>query len=70
MSLVADWIVQVAALVSAAAATGAFGLGVAAVIMLRRHDRVLFGEDVVGHDDGLVGQVRDHRTALEEEELL
>jgi len=67
MSLVATWVVQVAALISAAAATGAFGAALATVIMVRRHERVLFGEEALDHDDGLVGEVQEHRDVLEEE---
>lgn len=68
MSVVADWFVQVAVLLSAAAATSAVTAAAGTWLVVRRHDRALFGEEDLA--DGLVDRVREHQRVLEEEDLL
>lgn len=70
MSLLAEWVVQVASIVAATAATGAFGASAALWLQVRRHDRELYGEGDVDERPGLVAYVYEHRRALRREELL
>lgn len=71
MPFVETWLAQLAAMVSAAAATGAFAAALSTLILVRRHDRTLYGEGAIQSDQGLVHQVdenvrriREHRQTL------
>lgn len=56
------------AVVLATTAISLMGTTISGVLLLRRHDRTLYGED--DEDDGLVDDVNEHRDALREEGIL
>jgi hypothetical protein len=59
----------IATVVTAISSTGAFGAAVAIYLTVRRHDRVLFGEQGVDEIDGVVPEVYRNKRVLEEEGL-
>lgn len=64
-----DLVLQAAAIVTATGAVGTFGGCVACYRLLKKHDRVLFGEDGVEHWGGIIAEVRTNKRALEDEGL-
>jgi len=61
MALIEAWLAQLAALVSAAMATAAATAAVSTWLLVRRHDRTLYGEEAIESDRGLVNQVNENR---------
>lgn len=65
-----QYIVAVAATITATAAIGTFATAVATYRAVRQHERVLFGEEDVEAWDGLTTVVKRHDRVLREEDLL
>lgn len=64
------WIIiqTASAVVTAIAAAGGFTFAWRSYRMLRRHERVLFGEESVDDWKGVVGMVENHRERLNKAE--
>ncbi|TKX79542.1 hypothetical protein EXE53_15370 [Halorubrum sp. SD626R] len=58
-----------AATITAASAMATAGFTAAILRAVKRHDRVLFGEDAVESWNGLVAEVRENKQTLKEEDL-
>lgn len=62
-------IYPVAATITATSALATAGFTAAIYRGVKRHDRVLFGEDEVKSWNGLVTEVRENKQALSDEDL-
>lgn len=69
MAVVETWLANLAAIVSAAMATTAAGAAVSTWLLVRRHDRTLYGEEAIESDKGLVHQVNENTERLQEADL-
>ena len=67
ISPIAQYIVSAAAIVTATATTGTFGVAASLWLGQRRHDRTLYGAEQDDEWNGLVERVATHREVFEDE---
>lgn len=65
-----QYLVAVAATITATAATGTFGFAWAIFRLVRKHERTLYGEEDNPRVGGLIRTVDEHEAALERENYL
>lgn len=66
MPFVETWFAAMLAIVSATMATTAAAAAVSTWLMVRRHDRTLYGGEAIESERGLVHQVNENTEALQE----
>lgn len=68
--MLSDIIIEVAAVVTAGSATTTAVAALATYRLVRKHDRILFGEPEVDEFEGIVDMVGEHRAVIDREGLL
>ncbi|WP_058365932.1 hypothetical protein [Haloparvum sedimenti] len=70
MDVLLQYVIAVAAAVTATAAVGTATAAYATYRVVRRHERALFGEEAIDAWDGLIEMVGEHRAVLRQKGYL